>query len=330
MSDMHLVLKFPNESLVVGGKSTDTIKEHKEKYEAKNRLIWGQGSQKQSSGLAKPNRDRIKDQVSKDINTYTFFLANNKGNRELFVGKMIGVYDIGEIPKGSPLVQYIPSYYASDVGTSDDINNLFVDVTTFFKIDSKYLDNITLESNGKKIMSIKNPSSIFKVNLDDELKKLLEELLANPDTNFQYQVEQEEVDEDVAVVDKPKGKPAKGSGRSSSTFKRDSKTSKTAIVTAKFKCELDGTHKDFISRVTGKNYVEAHHLIPMEYQEDFRNSIDVEANIVSLCVGCHKKLHHASSSYIKPIIEDLYDDRISRLNDCGIKITKVELMDFYI
>ncbi|MEF2097324.1 hypothetical protein V3595_22150 [Bacillus sp. CFBP9009] len=77
---------------------------------------------------------------------------NNNGNRELYVGKMMNVYDRGEIPVGSHLTNFIPSYYASEVGTPVDIQILFVDVTTFFKVDKKYLDNITLESTGNKIL----------------------------------------------------------------------------------------------------------------------------------------------------------------------------------
>jgi hypothetical protein len=120
------------------------------------------------------------------------------------------------------------------------------------------------------------------------------------------------------------------SGRGTTSYKRDSKTSKTAIDTAKYKSEIDESHEDFISRVTGKNYVVAHHLIPMEYQDDFDDySLDVEANIVSLCVTCHKRLHHAEYRVIKPLIEKLYDDRIDRLNDCKINLPKDKLLSYY-
>jgi predicted HNH restriction endonuclease len=327
---LHLILKFPNDTtLVVGGKKTDTITEHKQLCESKNRLIWGQGSKRKISAVSEKNRERIKKQIKNNTETYAFFLANNKGQRELYVGKMIQIYDRGEIPAGSPLTAFIPSYYASNVGTPTDENNLFVDVTTFFRVDSKYLDNITLESTGDKILSVNNSSSVFLVNIDEELEKLLIELLSNPEANFQYQVEQVEVPSTVSVVDQPKDKPSKTTGSGTSFYKRDAKTSKTAIVTAKYQCEIDASHKDFVSKVTGENYVEAHHLIPMEYQDDFDKSIDVEANIVSLCVGCHKKLHHATFITIKPLIEKLYDDRIDRLKDCGIELTKAKLLSYY-
>lgn len=31
----------------------------------------------------------------------------------------------------------------------------------------------------------------------------------------------------------------------------------------------------------------------MKYQDRFKFSIDVEANIISLCITCHNKLYHA-------------------------------------
>lgn len=325
---IHIVLKFPVDYTIAGG-TTDTITEHKQLFEYKNRLIWGQGSNKSTSGVAKKNRDRLQEQISNGIDTYSFFLANYKGERELYVGKMINIYDKGEIPEGSPLAEYIPSYYSTNVGTENDRSNLYVDVNTFFKIDLGYINNMNVESSGNKIPFDRNSTPTFLVNINIELDNLLFKLLNNPESNYQYQVEQEEVPNDVTIDDQPKDKPLKTSGRGSGSYKRDYETAKKAIVLAKNKCEIDESHEDFISRVTGKNYVEAHHLIPMEYQDDFTNSIDVEANIVSLCVGCHKKLHHATFTEIKPLIEELYDDRIDRLIDCEIELTKDKLLTFY-
>jgi len=242
---------------------------------------------------------------------------------------MINIYDRGEISSNSPLTDFIPSYYVSDIGTSRDMINLFVEVTTFFRIDSKYLDYITLESNGNKVLSIKNSSSVFLVNIDRQLEKLLLGLLNNPEEIFQHEVEQIYVPDNINVIDVPKNKPVKTSESTTSSYKRDPKISKNAIVKAKYKCEINEKHEDFISRATGKNYVEAHHLIPMEHQDEFNYSIDVEANIVSLCVSCHKKLHHATFSVIEPIIEHLFNDRVERLKECNIKITKKKLLSYY-
>ncbi|PGU24586.1 restriction endonuclease [Bacillus cereus] len=323
---MHLVLKVQNDtSIEVDGRISDTITEHRKVCEVENRLIWGQFSDRFVNGVAERNRKRMKNQIDHAMNTYSFFLANNKGNRELYVGKMTNIYGLGEMSDKPDLTKYVPSYYNSHLSN----HILFVDVATFFKIDNKYLDNITLESTGDKVLTVKNSSSIFLVNIDEELEKLLFELLSNPEGNFQYQVEQEVVLDDVTVDDQPKDKPSKTLGSGLNLYKRNSKISKKAIVSAKYLCEIEPSHKDFISKITGENYVEAHHLIPMEYQDNFIKSIDVEANIVSLCVGCHKKLHHARFEVIEPLVEKLYEDRVDRLINCGIGITRKELLEYY-
>lgn len=328
---LHLVLKFPIDyEIVVGGKKTDTISEHKLLCETKNRVIWGHGSDRTRRNVSINVIKRFQEQIQKGINTYAFFLAkNNKNKKELYVGKLRDIYDKGSISVSSPLKNCIPSYYAHKVGTPDDNKNPFVDVSTFFRVDDKYIDSIVIESIGEKISDVANSSSVFYVNIDEEFEKLLIEMLGNPEANFQYQVEQEDISDDVKVEDKPKDKPSKTAGIGRSSYKRDSITAKKSIVTAKYKCEIDATHEEFISRVTGKNYVEAHHLIPMEYQDNFTNSIDVEANIVSLCVGCHKKLHHATNAVIKPLIEKLYNERKIRLKNSGINIAVQELLKYY-
>lgn len=160
-------------------------------------------------------------------------------------------------------------------------------------------------------------------NFEEDFSEFFEE------ARFQYQVEKEKMPASIIMIDKPKEVVQK-SNKNGTSYERDPATSKRAIVYANFFCENNSNHNDFISRITNKNYVEAHHLIPMEYQDEFKNtSIDVEANIVSLCVTCHAKLHHASFSSIRSMLEKLYDERIKRLNDCGLNISKSDFLNFY-
>ncbi|PEF62016.1 restriction endonuclease [Bacillus anthracis] len=326
---LHVVLKYKKE-VEIAGVTFDTISEHKLVFEKKNKLVWGQFSKGNNSGVGEDKRKRISDQVDAGIDSFAFFIENNdRKERELFVGKINKLYDRKEISATSSLKDYMPTYYSGTVGTSAEKISVFVDVSTFLKIDSKLVDEITVESNGEKVLDITNSRSVFYVNITENLKDLINEMLANPEANFQYQVEQEGVDEDVTVDDQPKDVSSKTTVGGRSSYKRDPKTSKKAIVLANYQCEIDSGHEDFISKVTKKNYVEAHHLIPMGFQDDFEKSIDVEANIVSLCASCHKKLHHADYKVIESLIENLYDDRIGRLNDCQIKLTKNNLLSYY-
>jgi 5-methylcytosine-specific restriction endonuclease McrA len=109
-------------------------------------------------------------------------------------------------------------------------------------------------------------------------------------------------------------------------YQRNSLKSKNAIKYSGYKCSINPNHESFISK-NGKKYMEAHHIIPISIQEDFNNSLDVDANIVSLCPLCHRKLHHGND-----IIDDLkklYDERIENLRQSGIDISFEELLKLY-
>lgn len=112
-------------------------------------------------------------------------------------------------------------------------------------------------------------------------------------------------------------------------WKRNYIIAKKAILQSGYRCEYDSTHLFFHSNITGQNYVEAHHLIPMEFQEIFDYSLDVEANIVSLCPLCHKKVHHATTEEKKPILDKIYSQRKSRLASCKINIEFGNLIELY-
>ena len=72
-------------------------------------------------------------------------------------------------------------------------------------------------------------------------------------------------------------KRANGSG-----YVRDPAVSGAAIARSGYLCALDGSHRSFISRTTEQNFVEAHHLLPMQFQQEFTASLDVVENIAVL------------------------------------------------
>jgi len=103
-------------------------------------------------------------------------------------------------------------------------------------------------------------------------------------------------------------------------YSRDEEVAARALEFARYKCEIDNNHVTFVSRRSGKNYVEAHHLIPICFSDEFDFSLDVEANIVSLCPNCHKKIHHGLDYEVKELIEILYFRRNNHLYQCGLSI----------
>jgi 5-methylcytosine-specific restriction enzyme A len=101
------------------------------------------------------------------------------------------------------------------------------------------------------------------------------------------------------------------------------------IMLADFLCEVNNEHIYFTSSTTNRNYVEAHHLIPLEYQNEFENSLDVIGNMVSLCVVCHKKLHHAPFEEKKESLLGLYKLKRNSLKENGIIVTEDEFLKNY-
>lgn len=147
--------------------------------------------------------------------------------------------------------------------------------------------------------------------------------------SFQKAVEKTHLNSPLDDNDEPLDPLGISIGGKSKRWIRNSLTSKKAIVLAKYRCEFNENHLWFKSKFTGQNYVEAHHLIPMEFQGQFKRSLDVKANIVSLCPLCHKTIHHASSEEKKEMIKDLYLKRKHRLQKCEIDIDLNKLISFY-
>ncbi len=111
--------------------------------------------------------------------------------------------------------------------------------------------------------------------------------------------------------------------------RRDPVKAANARVAANYLCEYNSNHRSFTNKATNHDYVEAHHLIPMQLQNRFFYSLDIEANIVALCPVCHRMIHHATNEEKRDIITKLYNDRIERLKKCNIYIELDDLLKFY-
>lgn len=127
----------------------------------------------------------------------------------------------------------------------------------------------------------------------------------------------------------PKEKKYSNNIITKSGYVRDARIRELAFRLSNFQCEIDKEHLTFISKTTSNNYVESHHLIPMEYYDEFKFSIDNEANIVALCPNCHKLLHLGRFEDKKILLESLYHKHIERLKKAGIEITLERLLEMY-
>ncbi|MBK5247518.1 MAG: HNH endonuclease [Peptostreptococcaceae bacterium] len=98
------------------------------------------------------------------------------------------------------------------------------------------------------------------------------------------------------------------------------------IHAAHFACECDTAHTSFTSKATLRRYVEGHHLIPLQQQSFFPYSLDVYANVVSLCPNCHRLFHLAIKSEKQYYLDRLFDTRRVRLISSGIDISHKEFL----
>lgn len=146
---------------------------------------------------------------------------------------------------------------------------------------------------------------------------------------FQEEVAKTEIEENVEIIDMPKAKQEKRNNVSN-VYSRSNLVAKRAIVLAGYYCEIDKNHKTFTSKYNDSPYVEVHHLIPMEHQDNFDYSVDTEANIISLCPTCHKKMHHGCFEDIIKDIKKLYNMRKERLKKSGIILTYNDLEKLYV
>lgn len=146
----------------------------------------------------------------------------------------------------------------------------------------------------------------------DLISAIRDDLMIEKPTSFEY-------------VSKMKTTPILVAGHR--VYKRDKRTAINALSHAGYQCEIDHAHPTFLRKNSDKAYTEPHHLIPMEFSDDFEVSLDVEANIVSLCSNCHNQIHYGQGA--DALIAQLYHRRRVALEQAGIHITLEKLFEYY-
>ena len=162
----------------------------------------------------------------------------------------------------------------------------------------------------------------------EKLKKIIFAL----ETNYLKYKENEMIMQDIKkensssnkIIYKPKKKTNTKTKQTLKQTSRDTLVKKRALEKANYKCELNPNHQTFINKSNGKPYVLGHHLIPLEFEYLFPYSLDIEANIVSLCSLCHDEIHHGIN--YKELIDKLYEQRKDDLKKCGIEIEDINML----
>ena len=185
------------------------------------------------------------------------------------------------------------------------------------------------EKNQKRIGDILEEKKFIVISKKE--KKYVAELQkaeVECDANFINEINKESMpDVYMEYIPRPekKSEPLEGKGRI--VYTRRKEISINALKRANHLCEIDDKHPGFIRKSDGTNYTEPHHLIPMHMQWYFENSLDVEANITSLCSNCHNLLHYGADK--EEVLKSLYDLRKKELKEAGIEISFDKLLSMY-
>lgn len=219
--------------------------------------------------------------------------------------------------------------------TIDELFEYISSIKNTGKTGKRYLrEVVTSRYQGSDIFEYDNPYVWLKNsnNVDNTLSDKSNgatEYKENQTDEENYQITIEKTIKDIGIIYKKKNTAAKKQQRTSSNYIRDPQAAAYVKQQAEYKCEFNKDHKTFISDISGKQYVEAHHLIPMKYQDQFEYSLDIPENIVALCPNCHRAIHHGTKDCKKKIISALFNKRKKILKDNGINIDIESLIEMY-
>ena len=219
-----------------------------------------------------------------------------------------------------------PQYFLDEYGVEKLQSGIYAtfDVTNFSpdkkdgRVNIRVIDNffqknkIIDKEKSKEILGDNKFSAMSQGYIDSDTYKLVYEAI-----------------NDIPYKDVPKPKKELKTEEAKEVYPRDEREKQEALILANYKCEVDENHTTFIAQSTNTNYVEGHHLIPINQYAEFEHDVDVRANIVSLCPICHRKLHSGIKADVDELLEKLHHKRIHRLKKVGLGITIDELKYIY-
>ena len=168
----------------------------------------------------------------------------------------------------------------------------------------------------------------YDLNSLSEISSDIDLFLENYENLIQKKLNRIKLKEEITIEEVHQEKlPEKSKSALSSKWKTNRNIRNKALEIAGRKCEFDSSHSTFKDS-NGNTFMEGHHLIPLEYQDLFTQSLDFLENIVSLCPTCHREIHHAEPRRRKEIASILFQKRNQQLNKV-LEINLTQLSSFY-
>lgn len=281
---------------------------------------------------------------------YWIFIANDNkwdwttnqkvGEVEIWsaYGEKIRKKYFSEVQKGDKVIGYSSGKSKSFVSTgviekslSQDPNKREIEIRKISDLQSPVsIDRVRqIKPFDNKLTDIKLNTTVIPLTADEYnlLMSIFHDAFLDLHDDVDIDLSSADISIDEALKFRPT--PAKQADNST-TWTRDSRIAKAALNRVDYICELateSDSHESFIAHCTKKNYVEAHHLIPMKEQENFNYSLDNARNIVALCPNCHRMIHYSEQSIRKEKITEIFGKREKDLD--AYKITLSDLYRMY-
>lgn len=144
-------------------------------------------------------------------------------------------------------------------------------------------------------------------------------------------IESDDELEDIADVHRKPEKGIDGTGRK--RFKTQKKIRDSVLENANYICDCHDKKHFYFESTDLHNYVEGHHIVPMNRQEEYyfdKNiNLDIPNNIVPLCPNCHCQIHLGSRQARIKIISELFVRNKAKLLSFNPDLTLSILASYY-
>jgi 5-methylcytosine-specific restriction enzyme A len=234
----------------------------------------------------------------------------------------------GELGKGYESGHIFGRYYAINaLPSSEEIINDLRDLLVSYKELKNLMGSRSLEDFNNYLLT-QEDGEFFETDEDEERyqESIQDELASNSDRSSHKEHQDRNETEEDTPKDRPDPQIDKGGKQ---RWTRSASLAARAIRLAEFTCEINKEHKTFQSKKTKEQYMESHHLVPIQFQDRFEFDLDQLANLLSLCSVCHDCIHYGSDDEKKALLKVLFDKRKKRLEEIGIAVSFDELKRMY-
>ena len=136
---------------------------------------------------------------------------------------------------------------------------------------------------------------------------------------------------DIADVHRKPEKAIDSAGRK--RYKTQKKIRDSVLKKAHYLCNCNDSKHFYFESVDLHNYVEGHHIVPMNRQEEYyfdkTINLDIPDNIVPLCPNCHCQIHLGSRQARIKIISELFVRNKAKLFSFNSELTLPILASYY-